>query len=365
MKGGPFVKAARVVLAVIFIIALVVVTDSLAQDKSGGAPVKTHSLSFSGKIPSFAGATGWLNSPPLAASDLRGKVVLIDIWTYTCVNWLRTLPYVRAWAERYKDKGLVVIGVSDPEFPFEHDVENVRRAAKAMRVDYPIAIDNDFVIWRALMNQYWPAVYVVDAEGRIRFRHFGEGGDEETERAIRELLAEAGQKDLGEKWATVNPQGPEVAADYATLQSPESYVGAERADGFASPDSPVIDAKHVYTLPTRLGLNHWGLSGEWTVKSGSAVSNGAGARIVYKFHARDVNLVMGAAARGGSVRFRVLVDGKPPGPAHGGDVDEAGRGTLAEPRMYQLIRLPGSIADRQVEIEFLDPGAEAFCFTFG
>jgi thiol-disulfide isomerase/thioredoxin len=365
MRAAGIGKGFRIALAVFFIVALVVVTDGLAQDKSEVAPVKTHSLSFHGNIPSFAGATGWLNSPPLTPAALRGKVVLIDIWTFTCVNWLRTLPYVRAWADRYRDQGLVVIGVSDPEFPFEHDVDNVRNAAKAMRVSYPIAIDNDFVIWRALMNQYWPAVYLVDAQGRIRFRHFGEGAYEETEKAIRELLVEAGHKDLGEKLATPTPQGPEVAADYATLQSPESYVGAERAEGFASTESPVVDARHTYSLPTRLGLNHWGLAGDWTVKIGSAVSNGAGARIVYKFHARDANLVMGAAARGGSVRYRVLIDGKPPGAAHGGDVDEAGRGTLAEPRMYQLIRQPGSIADRQIEIEFLDPGAEAFCFTFG
>jgi thiol-disulfide isomerase/thioredoxin len=321
-------------------------------------------LPVEGTLPSLGGATGWLNSPPLTASALRGHVVVIDVWTYTCINWLRTLPYVRAWAEKYKERGVVVIGVHTPEFPFEKDVENVRRAARDMRVGYPVAIDSNYAIWRALDNQYWPALYVVDAQGRIRYHHFGEGEYERSERVIQQLLAEAGAGDT-EGLVSVDPQGLEVAADWNNLKSPENYVGYERSEDFASAGGAVPDRRHVYVVPAKVGLNHWGLSGEWTVGRGAVALDNAGGRIAYRFHARDLHLVMGPAARGTSVRFRVLLDGHPPGAAHGGDADADGNGTVTGQRLHQLIRQPGPIPDRLFEIEFLDAGVEAFCFTFG
>jgi thiol-disulfide isomerase/thioredoxin len=306
------------------------------------------SLPVEGHLPGFDGATGWLNSEPLAPDGLRGKVVLVDFWTYTCINWLRTLGYVRAWAEKYADRGLVVIGVHTPEFPFEHDVDNVREAAKDMRVEYPIALDSGYGVWRAFDNHYWPAVYIADAEGRVRHHHFGEGAYEECEWVIQGLL--------GIEDGLVSPvlEGFEVQADWENLQSPETYLGADQAQNFAGSGS---DGRE-------LRLNQWALSGDWTIEGGKSVLNGSEGGIVFRFHARDVNLVMGPP-RGESVRFRVRVDGEPPGDAHGLDVDEEGRGTLAQQRLYQLIRDPGAIADRTFEITFEAPGAEAYCFTFG
>jgi thiol-disulfide isomerase/thioredoxin len=311
-------------------------------------------LPVEGDIPSLDGATGWLNSAPLTPEDLRGKVVLVDFWTYTCINWLRTLGYVRAWAEKYADDGLVVIGVHTPEFPFEHDVENVRWAAEEMNVGYPIALDPDYAVWRAFDNQYWPAVYIADAQGRIRHHQFGEGGYAECERVIQELLREAGRDDIGDDLVSVADDGFEAQADWANLESPETYLGSAQARNFASG-----------IAPERLRLNQWTLSGDWTVGRGASVLNGADGRITFRFHARDVNLVMGPRARGMSVPFRVLVDGEPPGDAHGLDVDEQGRGTVAHQRLYQLIRERGSIDDRTFEITFLAPDVEAYCFTFG
>jgi thiol-disulfide isomerase/thioredoxin len=322
-------------------------------------------LPIEGELPSFSGATAWLNSPPLSAVDLRGNVVLIDFWTYTCINWLRTLPYVRAWAEKYKDHGVVVIGVHTPEFPFEHDLENVRRAAKDMRVSYPIAIDNDYAIWDAFNNQYWPALYLVDAQGRIRSHQFGEGAYEQSEMIIQQLLAEAGIGGLAHDLVAVDAQGAEAAADWRDLRSPENYLGDARTENFASPGGAVVDRRHVYTAPERLRLNEWALSGEWTVGKQAIALNAANGRITYRFHARDLNLVMGPKARGMSVRFRVFLDGQAPGAAHGIDVDEQGNGTVTDQRLYQLIRQPKPIADRQFEIEFLNSGVEAFAFTFG
>ncbi|HEX6509184.1 MAG TPA: thioredoxin family protein [Chloroflexota bacterium] len=322
-------------------------------------------LPVEGELPSFGGATAWLNSTPLAAADLRGKVVLVDFWTYTCINWLRTLPYVRAWAEKYKDHGVVVIGVHTPEFSFEHDLENVRRAVKDMRAEYPIAIDNDYAIWDAFDNHYWPALYIVDAQGRIRYHQFGEGMYEQSEMIIQQLLAEAGIGGIAHELVSVDAQGAEVAADWGDLRSPENYVGYDRTENFASPGGADLDQPRVYAFPTRLRLNEWALAGEWTVEREATVLNKANGRIAYRFHARDLHLVMGPAARGTSVRFRVFIDGQVPGAAHGSDVDEQGNGTAAEQRMYQLIRQPGHIADRQFEIEFLDAGVEAFAFTFG
>jgi thiol-disulfide isomerase/thioredoxin len=322
-------------------------------------------LPIEGEVPSLGSATEWLNSPPLAAAGLRGKVVLIDVWTYTCINWLRTLPYVRAWAEKYKKQGLVVIGVHSPEFAFEKNVENVRRAAKDMRVDYPIAIDNDYAIWRALKNEYWPALYFVDAKGHIRHRHFGEGEYDRSERIIQQLLSEAGSGGIGHELVSVDARGVEAAADWGSLKSPENYVGYKRTENFASPGGPVLAKRRVYAAPAQLKLNHWALSGDWTVQQQFTVLNKANGRIAYRFHARDLHLVMGPAVQGTSVRFRVLIDGQPPGAAHGIDVDEHGNGTVTEQRLYQLIRQPKPIADRRFEIEFLDSGVEAFAFTFG
>jgi len=322
-------------------------------------------LPIEGELPSLGGATAWLNSPPLSAADLRGKVVLIDFWTYTCINWLRTLPYVRAWADKYRDHGVVVIGVHTPEFPFEHDLENVRQAAKDMRVEYPIAIDNDYAIWSAFNNHYWPALYIVDAQGRIRYHQFGEGAYEQSEMILQQLLAEAGIGGIAHELVSVDAQGAEAAADWGDLRSPENYVGYERTENFSSPDGAVVDKPRVYAAPARFSLNHWALAGEWTVGRGATVLHVANGRIAYRFHARDLHLVMGPAARGASVRFRVLIDGQAPGAAHGSDVDDQGNGTVTQQRLYQLIRQPKPIADRQFEIEFLDAGVEAFAFTFG
>jgi thiol-disulfide isomerase/thioredoxin len=322
-------------------------------------------LPVEGHLPGFDGATGWLNSPPLTMDDLRGKVVLVDFWTYTCINWLRTLGYVRAWAEKYEDHGLVTVGVHTPEFPFERDVDNVRAAAKDMRVEYPIALDSEYAVWEAFSNQYWPAVYIADADGRIRHHHFGEGGYEECERVVQQLLRDAGRDAIPDDLASVADGGLEAQADWANLESPETYLGYGQAQHFASPGGPERDEPRAYAAPAQLRLNQWALSGNWTIGRGACVLDGADGRIAFRYHARDVNLVMGPPARGTSAPFVVLVDGEPPGAAHGLDVDERGHGTLFEQRLHQLIRERRSIADRTFEITFLAPGVEAYCFTFG
>jgi thiol-disulfide isomerase/thioredoxin len=311
------------------------------------------------------GATGWLNSPRLGAAELRGKVVLVDFWTYTCINWLRTLPYVRAWAEKYRDQGLVVVGVHTPEFEFEKNLVNVRRAVHEMRVDYPVAIDSDYAVWRAFNNNAWPAIYLIDAQGRVRYRHLGEEQYEQTERMIQQLLAEAGKAAAGSGLVAPEGRGVEAAPDWASLRSPENYLGAGRTENFASPGGPVVGKPHAYAAPARLAVNHWMLAGDWTMQKGAILLNKPKGRIVYRFHARDLHLVMGPATPGTAVRFRVLIDGKPPGAAHGSDVDANGSGTVTEQRLFQLIRQPKPVVDRQFEIEFLDPGIEAFVFTFG
>ena len=305
------------------------------------------------QMPSLGRATTWLNSHPLSAAELRGKVVLIDFWTYTCINWRRTLPYVRAWAEKYRDQGLVVVGVHTPEFSFEKDLDNVRRAASEQNVSYPIAVDSDYAIWRAFDNQYWPALYFVDAQGRIRHQQFGEGEYERSERIIQDLLADAGHADVDRSLVAVRPTGAEAGADWRTLQSPETYLGRKLGERFSSHE------------PASLKLNQWTLIGDWTRKDDLARVNQGGGKVAYRFHARDVHLIMGSTARQQSVRFRVRIDGQAPGAVHGLDIDEAGNGTLGEPRMYQLIRQSGPIGDRLIEIEFLDPGAEVYDFTFG
>jgi thiol-disulfide isomerase/thioredoxin len=322
-------------------------------------------LPVEGRFPALTGATGWLNSPPLTPEDLRGKVVLVDFWTYTCINWLRTLPYVRAWAEKYKDHGLVVIGVHTPEFPFERDVENIRQAAQDMRARYPIAIDSNYGVWRAFDNHYWPAIYFVDSRGAIRAHHFGEGAYDMSEMIIQQLLAEAGFSGFGDDLVAVEPQGLEVDADWDTQESPETYVGYEQGENFASPGGVVPDQVQSYTVPSHLRLNQWALSGDWTVKAGPAAPSAKGGRIAFRFHARDVNLVMGPKRRGAWVRFRVFLNGTAATAAHGSDVDTQGEGVAREQRTYQLIRQSGRIDDATLEIEFVDPGIEVYAFTFG
>jgi thiol-disulfide isomerase/thioredoxin len=322
-------------------------------------------LPVEGELPSLGGAAGWLNSPPLTAAELRGRVVLVQFWTFTCINWLRTLPYVRAWAQKYQDHGLVLIGVHTPEFDVEHDLGNLRRAITDLGVHYPVAVDNDYAIWSAFDNHYWPALYFVDAQGGIRHHRFGEGDYEQSEMILQQLLTEAGVRDIGQDLVAVDPSGVEVAADWASLWSPENYLGYERTENFASANGAVLDTPHRYAAPARLRLNHWALSGDWTVKRPAIVLNQAGGRILYRFHARDLHLVMAPATPGTPVRFGVLLDGQPPGAAHGGDVDDQGNGTLSQPRLYQLIRQPGPVAERTLEIAFLDPGVQAYAFTFG
>jgi thiol-disulfide isomerase/thioredoxin len=342
--------------------ALPLGTAGCAARRATGADAD---LPVEGELPSLGGATRWLNSQPLTAASLRGKVVLVQFCTYTCINWLRTLPYVRAWAERYGGQGLIVVGVHTPEFQFEKDVDNVRRALKEMGVVYPVALDSDYAIWRAFENQYWPALYFVDARGRVRHHHFGEGDYEQSERVIRQLLAEAGAGGVGQEPISVEAGGVEAAADWGSLKSPENYVGYGRTENFASPGGVSPDGSRIYDAPARLGLNQWALSGEWTMAKGAVALNKSGGRIAYGFHARDLHLVMGPSARGASVRFRVALDGQPPRAAHGVDVDEQGNGTVREQRLYQLIRQPMPVTERRFEIEFLDAGAEAFAFTFG
>jgi thiol-disulfide isomerase/thioredoxin len=333
------------------------------------APAGLHTssarLPVEGRLPSFDGATGWLNSPPLTAADLSGKIILVNFWTYTCVNWLRQLPYLRAWAGKYADHKLTVIGVHTPEFVFEHDLANVRRAVRDMRIDYPVAVDSDYAVWSAFANHYWPALYFADAQGRIRHHHFGEGEYQRSEMAIQQLLVEAGTTDHGHELVSVDARGVEAPADWASLRSPENYTGYERTENFASPGGVLPGKPHAYTTPAQLRLNHWALSGDWTMEEQAATANGAGGQIACRFHARDLNLVMGPATPETSVRFRVLLDGQPPGAAHGTDLDRQGHGTATGQRLYQLIRQPGPVTEHTFEITFLDPGVQAYAFTFG
>jgi cytochrome c biogenesis protein CcdA/thiol-disulfide isomerase/thioredoxin len=319
-------------------------------------------LPIEGTLPPLDGAVEWLNSPPLTAAGLRGKVVVIDFWTYSCVNCLRTLPYVRAWYEKYKDQGLVVIGVHAPEFAFEKDIGNVRRAVKDLKVDYPVAIDNDYAIWRAFDNRYWPAHYFIDAEGRIRHHHFGEGEYAESEAIIQKLLAEAGAQHVASGTVEPDAGGIALAAENA-MQSPETYIGYDRAENFTA--TAVRDREHEYSIPPTLATNQWGLDGTWTIAEESAKLARAGGRIAFRFHARDVNLVLGPADDGKPVRYRVTIDGKAPGENRGVDSAADGSGEVTSQRLYQLVRAKGDVADRTFEIEFLDPGVEAFAFTFG
>jgi len=317
-----------------------------------------------GELPGFEGASAWLNAAPLTRAGLRGDVVLVSFGTYTCINWIRSLPFVRAWADRYAGRGVSVVGVQTPEFEFEGNLDNVRRAIKDMDVRYPLVVDNEYAVWRAFDNHYWPALYFVDSQGRIRHHHFGEGEYEASEMVLQMLLREAGL-DVEQGLVRMEPNGVEAAADWASLGSPETYVGYGRAEGFASPGGVVPDERHVYAAPAQLRRNQWALSGDWAVGAVPAHLSEPGGAISYQFHARDLHLVMGPPAGRPSVRFRVRLDGASPGGAHGVDVDESGNGTADYQRMYQLIRQPMPIGDRLFEIEFLDAGVEAFVFTFG
>jgi thiol-disulfide isomerase/thioredoxin len=360
MKAGKVVVAAILAGTAEMVAITMIDEPSVAQQIFPGK----LQLRVEGEFPPLDGATEWLNTAPVTRTELRGKVVLIDFWTYSCINWRRTLPYVRAWAEKYKDQGLVVIGVHSPEFEFEKRLDNVRWALKDMGIGYPVALDSNHSVWRAFRNEYWPALYFIDAQGRIRHHQFGEGDYDTSERVIQQLLAEAGASAVPSELASVNPKAAELAADWQDLKSPENYLGYERTNNFVSRDGTTADKHHLYLASSSLRLNQWALSGDWIVGRQSIISSQAHARIFYRFHARDLNLVMGPA-RGAPIHFRVLVDGMPVGTAAGIDLDGQGNGTLTEQRMYQLIRQSQPVTDHDISIEFLDAGAEAFSATFG
>jgi cytochrome c biogenesis protein CcdA/thiol-disulfide isomerase/thioredoxin len=324
-------------------------------------------LPVEGSLPALDGATSWLNSPPLTREGLRGKVVLIDFWTYSCINCLRSLPYISGWYQKYKEHGLVVIGVHAPEFAFEKDVGNVRQAVHDLGITYPVALDSNYAIWRAFDNQYWPAHYFIDAQGRVRGSHFGEGEYPQSEQTLRALLAEAGFRDLPPAGvATDRLTGVQVAPDDSNMLSPETYVGYARAEHFSSPSGVMPDQARTYTAPDKLELNQWALTGTWMVGEEKAVLSGAPGGIVFRFHARDLHLVLGPAPDGTPVRFRVRIDGAEPSSSHGLDTDASGNGVVHEQRLYQLIRQPpGDIHRHTFTIEFLDGGVQAYAFTFG
>ncbi|MDR5762422.1 cytochrome c biogenesis protein DipZ [Caballeronia sp. LZ035] len=346
--------------------------QAMMRASTGMQKTAASALPVEGTLPPLDGAVQWLNSPPLTREALRGKVVLVDVWTYSCINCLRTLPYLKTWAQKYRDQGLVVIGVHAPEFAFERNIDNVKKATHDLGIDYPVAIDNNYAIWRALDNQYWPAHYFVDANGKIRYHHFGEGDYAESEHVIQELLAEAGHGAPPSAAMTAAPQhdaaigqGAMMQADNADMRSPETYIGYERAAQFMSPGGQTPDRLHDYAAPKALDVNDWGLGGAWKVGAEHATLEGASGRIVYRFHARDLHLVLGPSKDGKPVRFRVSIDGAAPGAAHGSDIQADGSGTVKEQRLYQLVRQTGPVADRTFTIEFLDPGVEAYAFTFG
>jgi len=340
--------------------------DELVQTaaKAKSAPTQAP-LPVEGEIPSLSGAVEWLNSPPLSADELRGKVVIVNFWTYSCINCLRTLPYVKAWAKKYQDQGLVVIGVHAPEFAFERNVANVKRATHDLDVDYPVAIDNDYAIWRAFGNQYWPAFYAVDAQGRIRYHQFGEGEYAKSEQVIQQLLREAGRPNVPSTTISAKASGTQVAPDAADMLSDETYVGYAKSEGFASSEKVAPDETRTYATPADISLNNWGLEGPWNIGAEQARLASAPGKIVYRFHARDLHLVLGPATNGKPIRFRVSIDGAAPGSSRGTDVAADGSGTIDGVRLYQLVRQIGPVRDRTFTIEFLDPGATAYAFTFG
>ncbi|GAB2900949.1 hypothetical protein GCM10027093_42080 [Paraburkholderia jirisanensis] len=352
-------------LGALLAVAMSFGTSAFAQSADADLSVPAASIA----LPPFSGAVQWFNSPPLTPEALRGKVVLVNFWTYSCINCLRVLPYYSAWAKKYREEGLVVIGVHTPEFAFERSADNVKKAIGRLGIDYPVALDSNYGIWRTYRNQYWPALYVADAQGRLRYQHFGEGNYRETERAIQQLLAERGAgHDAGhiDKQLVAAPsQGIGLAADAGAMKSPETYIGYEQATNFASATAPLLDRLQRYSAPDTLPLNHWALTGAWTLGREFASSNDARAGIVYRFHARDLHLVLGPSRDGKPVKFRISIDGAPPGEAHGSDVAADGTGVVTQQRLYQLVRQNGKIVDHTFSIEFDEPGVDAYVFTFG
>jgi hypothetical protein len=338
-------------------------TMAMASARLGTLGISVEQPGVSRELTALTTQSSWLNSPPLGAGDVRGKVVLVDFCTYSCINWLRTLPSLRAWWERYQGT-LVMVGVHTPEFGFEHDVANVSRALRQLNVKYPVVLDNDYRIWRAFRNNYWPALYFIDARGRVRDRQFGEGHYERWEPLIERMIVAAGGEPPPPR-PVASGGGIEATADWNNLRSPEAYVGSDRMQHFTSPGGASRDRRRAYAMPKGLRLNEWALENEWTIGGQSAVLESASGRIAIAFHARDVHLVMAPAAAGVPVRFRVTLDGRPPGPAHGGDIDASGTGVVVEPRLYQLIRQPAPNNERVCEIEFTDRGAVVYAFTFG
>ena len=349
---------------IIVLAALPAIVAATFAVPSAGGTGALPALADEGRMPDLGGATSWLNSAPLTTQSLRGKVVLVDFWTYTCINSLRPLPYVKAWADKYKDAGLVVIGVHTPEFSFEKERANVQDAVRDLKVAYPVAIDSDHRIWEAFHNEYWPALYFIDAKGRIRHHYFGEGQYVEAERVLQELLKQSGAGGRDESAVSVAGDGVE-AAPSAAVQSPETYVGYRRGERFASPGRLARGAPNTYRLPDRLRGNEWGLVGSWSIGPESALLETAGGRIAFRFHSRDLHLVLAPGKDGRPVRFQVRLDGTAPGDAHGSDSAPDGSGEVREPRLYQLVRQGPRVDDRTFEIEFLDPGVRAFVFTFG
>ncbi|MCC2612128.1 cytochrome c biogenesis protein DipZ [Neorhizobium sp. Rsf11] len=357
------------------------VLDRLHAKQASGAPSEVASngtmitaadvsrpfrsdLPVEGRAPSLDGAVEWLNSPQLDLEQLRGEVVLVDFWTYSCINCIRTVPYVSAWAEKYKDQGLVVIGVHAPEFAFEKKIDNVTKAVGDFKISYPVAIDNDYKIWRAFENSYWPAHYLIDAKGQIRYHHFGEGNYRQTEQAIQDLLREAGSDMAASAPVTPDAKGAEASPDLKNIRSAETYLGYKRATSFASPESLHADAAASYSI-VEPGLNQWGLSGTWIVGAEQATLSQPDGSIAYRFSARDLHLVLGPGLSGKPVRFQVKIDGKAPGADHGADTDANGNGMVTSTRLYQLVRQSGDVEARNFQIRFLDPGVEAYAFTFG
>lgn len=357
--------------ALIVLSGLAVVAFAPARSRAQQMPDGVASIVGTKPLWSLSGSTGWLNSPRLSAKDLKGKVVLVDFWTYSCINCLRSMPYIEAWSKKYQDAGLVVIGVDTPEFGFEHKLDNVKLAIQKYGITFPVALDANYSIWNAFHNEFWPADYLIGPDGRVRYEHFGEGNYAEFEGLIQKLLQErkADQpKDRNSVPAgvvSVLGRGAEAPGDFAQLDSPETYLGYARAARFASPGGLEQDAKHTYTLPASLAPNQWGLSGTWSDHPQIAVLESATGKIAFRFHARDLNLVLGPTKDGKPVRFRITLDGQAPGADHGIDVDAQGLGTVHEYRLYQLVRQREGVRDLTFTIEFLDPGVQAFSFTFG
>lgn len=348
------------------LLALVVaICFLLAVSQTTAGAQEPSSIIGSSPLDGLSGATEWINSKPLTAKDLKGKVVVVDFWAYSCINCLRAVPYVRAWAEKYKNSGLVVIGVHTPEFEFEQQLPNVQRAVRKFDITYPVALDSNYAIWNAFHNQYWPAHYFIDAKGKVRYEHFGEGQYDQSEQWIQELLKEANAKPMPETTANVQGQGIQAAADMRDVRSPETYIGYARADHFGSPGGIEPDVEQNYSVPGDLRLNEWGLAGKWVDHKQDAVLQSAGGKITFRFHARDLHLVLGPSADGKQVHFRVTIDGKAPGENHGVDTDTQGNGVVTDHRLYQLVRQKEPITDHVFVIEFLDSGVQAFSFTFG